>query len=108
MKISKMAYEAFKNNNNTSDLEMWQGRYTGNTTGYILEFIGKCMQHPDRVLMVNHMPLVKQNHWVFDQIKDMVCDLELEHFEFRTTNLSVVYKPFVKVEKVTTWVVVND
>lgn len=103
MKISKLAFESFKRSEMT-DLEMWEGRYTGNTTGYILEFIGKCMQNPDKTFQVGHMSYYEQRRRVFNEVRHMVSELGLLHFEFSTVKLSVTYKPFMEVKKVVTWV----
>lgn len=108
MKISKMAYDWWMKSGQHFNLDMLYGRYSGDTTGYVLSFIGNCLQHPDKKFIVNHGQGYISKNFTLREIEQVIHKLGLQYFEVRKNELSVIYKPFVTVEKVTTWVVVND
>lgn len=97
----------FKELKESLTLDEWNNfkvyrRRTGNTTGHLLELIGRAMKHADQEFKItDHMPGYTDNEvvnshsrikmHVLPTLKELIQKLELEDLEINETKLTLKY-----------------
>ena len=84
------------------DMQRWDNRATGKSTGLAHKFISEAILSPEKPVRIHdHYGTKHSDGFLFLKIRDICYELGLDWMEFNRGGLTITYKPFMELKRTT-------